>query len=126
VSFSVDVLRAELRRLTQQPLANERPPERFLVALSGGLDSCALLHALVAVEPRPEVAAVHVDHALHPESGDWAAFCQRVCDDASGDEDWWQRLAAEFHAFSVELMHHESKENELLLSTYDDDIGSKD
>jgi len=39
---------------------------RFVVALSGGADSVALLSALVAAGWRPR--AVHVDHGLHPAS----------------------------------------------------------
>jgi tRNA(Ile)-lysidine synthase len=45
------------------------------VAASGGCDSTALLHALAA-SPQARargLSAIHVDHALHPHSGDWAA-----------------------------------------------------
>ncbi len=41
-------------------------------------------------------------------------------------DDGRQLLEAKFHDFSKELMHHETRENEMLLETYDDDIGSKD
>lgn len=39
---------------------------------------------------------------------------------------WWDKLEKEFHAFSTELMHHESDEAELLQDAYEEDIGSKD
>jgi len=49
-----------------------------------------------------------------------------VCADDAKSEDWWQNLEAKFHEFSKELMRHESKENELLLEAYSDDIGAAD
>lgn len=50
---------------------------RFVVALSGGGDSVALLSALVAAGWQPR--AVHVDHGLHPASGEWADRCVELC-----------------------------------------------
>ncbi len=52
-------------------------PERYVVAYSGGLDSTVLLHS-VAHSPDVPVKAVHVDHQLQPESGDWARHCRRT------------------------------------------------
>jgi tRNA(Ile)-lysidine synthase len=54
-------------------------PTRYLVGLSGGLDSVVLLHALAASRERLDVplAAVHVDHGLLPDSGRWARHAQR-------------------------------------------------
>ncbi|MFP4647950.1 MAG: tRNA lysidine(34) synthetase TilS [Halorhodospira sp.] len=54
---------------------------RFIVALSGGRDSVALLHALATVRqqlPGP-LTALHVDHGLHPQAGAWAHGCARLC-----------------------------------------------
>ncbi|HST45161.1 MAG TPA: tRNA lysidine(34) synthetase TilS [Luteimonas sp.] len=50
------------------------------VALSGGLDSMALLHAL-ATDPvlRGGLRALHVDHGLHPSAPAWAATCTEAC-----------------------------------------------
>ena len=48
---------------------------RYVVAYSGGLDSTVLLHLLADVARVP-VKALHVDHQLHAESGDWARFCR--------------------------------------------------
>ena len=45
---------------------------RVWVAVSGGLDSTVLLHA---VRQLPNVCAVHLDHGLHPDSADWARHC---------------------------------------------------
>lgn len=47
----------------------------LLVAVSGGPDSVALLHALTQLAPRPGLVAGHVDHGIHPDS---AAVAARV------------------------------------------------
>ncbi|GAB3034900.1 tRNA lysidine(34) synthetase TilS [Oleiagrimonas citrea] len=50
------------------------------VGFSGGRDSVALLHALAAVRRAGRaLRAVHVNHALHPESDRWAASCAQQC-----------------------------------------------
>lgn len=58
-----------------------RPRARLTLALSGGLDSVVLLHALLALRDRHsfELRAVHVHHGLSPRADDWAAFCGRLC-----------------------------------------------
>jgi tRNA(Ile)-lysidine synthase len=49
------------------------------VALSGGLDSTALLAVLAARgELRTRLRAVHVDHGLQARSGAWAAHCRAL------------------------------------------------
>jgi len=64
-------------RLLEQ-LASFEPhagrPSRYLVAFSGGLDSSVLAHALAGADV--PVVAVHIDHALQAESGDWARHCE--------------------------------------------------
>jgi len=52
------------------------------VAFSGGPDSTALLHALAGMpEARKRgLRALHVDHAMNPQSGAWSAHCQRFCE----------------------------------------------
>ncbi|HVV97114.1 MAG TPA: tRNA lysidine(34) synthetase TilS [Rhodanobacteraceae bacterium] len=49
----------------------------ILVALSGGLDSTVLLHALAGSRAARErgLRAVHVDHGLHADSAMWARQC---------------------------------------------------
>ncbi len=57
------------------------PPARYMVAFSGGLDSTVLLHLVkeVVVAGRDvPVLAVHVDHGLHPEAGEWTRHCRDV------------------------------------------------
>jgi tRNA(Ile)-lysidine synthase len=51
--------------------------KRFLVGLSGGVDSVVLLHALAA--EGIDLRAVHVHHGLSPNADEWARFCRRLC-----------------------------------------------
>ena len=51
--------------------------KRFLVGLSGGVDSVVLLHALT--EQGVAVRAAHVHHGLSPNADRWAAFCRGLC-----------------------------------------------
>ncbi len=54
---------------------------RLVLALSGGIDSVVLLHALLRIQPshRFELACVHVHHGLSPNADAWAGFCERLC-----------------------------------------------
>ncbi|HWI36557.1 MAG TPA: tRNA lysidine(34) synthetase TilS [Burkholderiales bacterium] len=51
--------------------------KRFLVGLSGGVDSVVLLHALAA--EKLDLRAAHVHHGLSPNADQWARFCERLC-----------------------------------------------
>lgn len=79
---------------------------------------------VVAQAPRLSDRATEVKHE-HA----WLNNVMRELIDYADDDlcdDWWQRLETKFHEFSKALMHHENKENELLLEAYDDDIGLGD
>lgn len=52
------------------------PTGRLIAGFSGGRDSTVLLHLLAAGCPDRDRLAVHVDHGLHPRSGEWAAHCR--------------------------------------------------
>src|SRR5215469_12271905 len=55
------------------------PDVSLCVALSGGVDSSALLAALATPRrARPRLRAVHVDHGLHPNSALWSAHCRAL------------------------------------------------
>ena len=60
----------------------DNKPDRYVIALSGGLDSTVLAHALTVTRERhgKSLLAVHVDHQLHPESGHWNDYCRRLAD----------------------------------------------
>lgn len=50
--------------------------DRVVLAFSGGLDSCVLLHLLVS-EPRPfAIKLWHVNHGLQQQAAEMASFCQ--------------------------------------------------
>ena len=76
MSFNSDVLLQRLAELEKLAL----PPARYVIALSGGLDSTVLAHALSASRQQhgKSLAAVHVDHQLHPDSATWAKHCETV------------------------------------------------
>jgi tRNA(Ile)-lysidine synthase len=59
------------------------PAHRYRVALSGGLDSSVLLHALAAERGAlpGELSALHVHHGLHPDADSWQTRCERGCRD---------------------------------------------
>lgn len=57
---------------------------RVWVGYSGGMDSAVLLEAMAELRARvalaPRLAAVHVNHGLHPDAARWAEHCERRCD----------------------------------------------
>jgi len=62
---------------------------RWVVALSGGLDSSVLLHALVkanqALAQPLALAALHINHQLSPSSLEWQVHCQSVAESLGVD-----------------------------------------
>lgn len=73
--------RAFERRVERMLARRDVRGRRWLVALSGGADSVALLRVLVALSPRMgEVFALHVHHGLRGKSADAdAEFCRALC-----------------------------------------------
>ncbi len=51
----------------------------YCVALSGGADSVALLHALAQAGVAEDIRAIHVNHGLQAGSDQWQAHCRRLC-----------------------------------------------
>lgn len=65
----------------QSQLESTLPPDasgRLCIALSGGLDSMVLLHALAELQGRYQLRVVHVDHGLHVDSAQWADGCAKT------------------------------------------------
>lgn len=76
----------------------QRPSLDILyIGLSGGMDSVALLHALVRYRAKfsgsLKLIALHIHHGLNPQANDWANFCRQLCAD-------WQ---VEFHCQHVKI-----------------------
>ena len=74
MTFGESVLEDKLGELE----ATAGKPSRYVVAFSGGLDSTVLLHALKPLADRRGIAllAIHVDHGLQQDSGDWRRHCE--------------------------------------------------
>jgi len=55
----------------------------YCVAYSGGVDSHVLLHLLANRRETlsAPLSAVHVDHQIQSQSGDWAVHCRAVCEE---------------------------------------------
>ncbi len=54
---------------------------QYLIALSGGLDSMVLLHAMGRIRDQltGELKAIHVHHGMADESNDWLEHCRTQC-----------------------------------------------
>lgn len=70
--YSADVLFKSLR-----PVLHAK---RFVVALSGGLDSMVLLHSLKQLPLSQTVIALHINHQLSPNAAAWEDFCREACE----------------------------------------------
>jgi tRNA(Ile)-lysidine synthase len=66
-----------LERLKALPAA-----DRAHVALSGGLDSCVLLHLLVSIRQQLpwSLNAIHINHGLQEQAADFQSHCEVLCD----------------------------------------------
>ena len=55
--------------------------KRVAVGLSGGIDSVVLLHVLHGLAPALayKLSAIHVNHGMSPNAGDWQRFCSAFC-----------------------------------------------
>ena len=93
-------------------LARLPRPARYWIGFSGGADSTALLQALYEVRDRlpAPLHAVHFDHGLQVEAGDWQRHCRSFC----------ESRAIPFHAESLEIRRTErtSLEEEARNSRY--------
>ena len=67
----------------QRVVASWTSDTRVCVALSGGVDSSVLLHALAALRDALDapwdLAARHVHHGLSPNADAWALHCEGIC-----------------------------------------------
>ena len=56
---------------------NQHTATRWVVGLSGGLDSIVLLELAFRTLPVSKLHVVHVNHHLQDKAGEWAAFCEK-------------------------------------------------
>lgn len=73
----------DLVSLLQRRLQPYLQAPSWCVALSGGLDSSVLLHALAELAKRqncPPLRAVHVHHGLQTVANSWPQHCQQLCE----------------------------------------------
>lgn len=68
----------------------------FYVALSGGLDSVVLLHALAKATHKRRLHAVYVNHGLSPNAMNWQAFSEKLA----------CSLGIPFSAYQVRVVNH--------------------
>lgn len=66
-----------LKQLQTQITLHFPTQKRFLVALSGGIDSVVLLYLLNQL--KLELRAIHIHHGLSPNADQWVTFCQHYC-----------------------------------------------
>ena len=59
----------------------DNKPFDISVALSGGVDSIVLLHALSQLQKQLKLKlnAIHIHHDLSPNADDWLTFCHKEC-----------------------------------------------
>ncbi len=75
MNLTAEQLLEVLRSLPKAPCCH--------LALSGGLDSCVLLHLLAELRPRLpyELRAIHVHHGLQTDADSWQVHCEKLCAD---------------------------------------------
>jgi tRNA(Ile)-lysidine synthase len=49
------------------------------IALSGGLDSCVLLHSIAAAQLPVKLHALHINHQISPNADAWEQHCADLC-----------------------------------------------
>jgi len=72
-------------------LAQSTDVKRWVIALSGGLDSMVTLELASRFLPNVAIAALHVNHNQQRSAVQWLKFCEQQC----------QQRNIDFHSFSV-------------------------
>ncbi len=72
-----------ITRLTRSLQPWQKKVTAWHVAYSGGMDSHVLLHSLAGLRDRLKLAplnAIHINHGLSEQAGNWAHHCQSICE----------------------------------------------
>ena len=126
-----DTAAAQLAAHYDATLKAHLPPgAKVCVALSGGMDSCALLN--IARQGKWTVSACHINHGLSPRAAQWEEFCRTLCAAAQvpltihratplpqAGEAWARRVRrqvfAQLPVAAVVAAHHADDQAETLL-----------
>lgn len=63
----------------QQQLSGYPDTRRWVVGLSGGLDSVVLLQLAVQTLPPGQLRVIHINHQLQDQAAQWQRFCEALC-----------------------------------------------
>ncbi len=78
---------------------------KFLIGLSGGLDSVVLLHAMARLRDQQgadfQLRALHINHQLQDQAQSWEQHCSSLC----------EKLGVEFTSIKVEISGSSGLEN---------------
>lgn len=73
-------LNESILQFSQNFLKLPNTVNQFYIALSGGLDSCILLHVAQKLVPSKKLVAIHVNHEIEAESFFWEKHCKTICE----------------------------------------------
>ncbi|GAA0199250.1 tRNA lysidine(34) synthetase TilS [Kangiella japonica] len=94
VSVAISTFLAQfISQKNSSKASNADHSQTFTIALSGGADSVALLHAISSQYPKDKLKAIYINHQLQAVSDEWADFCQS----------WCQELGVDFEVIAVEV-----------------------
>lgn len=96
------------QQLAPSFLGERRP--HFVVALSGGLDSMVLLNVMAQLRSRLNfsLAALHINHEIHPDAIHWEDACRDQCQLLSIPFEA-EHATLELHAGSLEMKAREAR-----------------